>query len=108
MTEDIVTAALAKISEGSGARLIDLIRRHLSQHQEPSQELEVLTLAEHGTISADDKRKLEALLLKHASQDPTFREHLHRLAMSVGVNNSVTSSTVHKLIQAQNVGSVSM
>ncbi|UUU30015.1 hypothetical protein JIX56_08995 [Streptomyces sp. CA-210063] len=108
MTEAIVTAALAKISEGSGAALIDLIRRHLDGNQEPSQEPEVLARAERGALSADDRRELHALLSTHASQNPTFRDHLHRLSMSAGVNNSVTSSNVQKLIQAQNVGNVSM
>lgn len=108
MTEAIVTAALAKISEGSGAALIDLIRRHLSRNQEPSQALEVLTRAERGALSVDDRRELEALLFKHASQDPTFQDHMHRLSMSAGAHNSVTSSNVQKLIQAQNVGNVSM
>ncbi|MGW0820371.1 hypothetical protein [Streptomyces sp. NPDC002845] len=108
MTEAIVTAALARISEGSGAALIDLIRRYLSKDQEPSQELEVLTRAERGALSADDRRELQALLFTYASQDPTFQDHLHRLSMSAGANNSVTSSNVQKLIQAQNIGNVSM
>ncbi|MFD8813725.1 hypothetical protein ACFV23_20070 [Streptomyces sp. NPDC059627] len=108
MTEAIVTAVIARISEGSGAALIDLIRRHLSRNQEPSRELEILTRAEGGALSTDDRRELQALLFTHASQDPTFRDHLHRLSMSAGVNNSVTSSNVQKLIQAQNIGNISM
>ncbi|MFG3657091.1 hypothetical protein [Streptomyces sp. NPDC047706] len=108
MTEAIVTAALARISEGSGAAIIDLIRRHLSGIQTPPQEPEFLNRAERGTLSADDRRELQALLFTHASQDPTFRDHLHRFSMSAGANNSVTSSNVQKLIQAQNIGNVSM
>ncbi|MFF3884283.1 hypothetical protein [Streptomyces sp. NPDC001914] len=108
MTEAIVTAALAKISEGSGAAIVDLIRRHLSRNQDPSHEPDVLTRAEHGTLSADDRRELQALLFTHANTDPEFREHLHRFSMSAGANNSVTSSNVQKLIQAQNIGNISM
>ncbi|MGW3631423.1 hypothetical protein ACWD7F_14830 [Streptomyces sp. NPDC005122] len=108
MIETLVTAALAKIAEGSGAALIDLVRRYTSRGQESSQELEVLSRAEGGNISPDDRRALQELLLRYAHQDPAFRDQLQRISTSVGANNSVTSSEVQKLVQAQNVGDITM
>lgn len=109
MIEAIVSAALAKIAEGSGTALVDLIRRKFARSQEPSQELAVLTRAEAGALSADDERELRALLVRYARQDPDFRDRLESLSTSVAANsNSVTKSNVQKLIQAQNVGDVTM
>ncbi|MCW7943678.1 hypothetical protein AAW14_16880 [Streptomyces hygroscopicus] len=108
MIEAIVSAALAKIAEGSGAALVDLIRRKISRRQQPSQDLELLSRVEAGTHSEDDARELRTLLAGYADQDPDFRSRLQSLSTSVGAINSVTSSNVQKLIQAQNVGDVTM
>ncbi|MEW2317246.1 hypothetical protein [Streptomyces bauhiniae] len=108
MIEDIVTAALARMAEGSGAALIDLVRGYFSRNQESSQEMELLDRAEAGGLSPRDEQELRELLLRYADQDPAFRDQLQRGTTSVGASNSVSSSVVQKLIQAQNVGDVTM
>ena len=108
MIEAIVSAALAKIAEGSGAALVDLIRRQLFKRKASPEVLEILARVEAGDVSEDDKRKLQALLAMYAYQDPEFRSKLQHVSTSVGATNSVTSSNVQKLVQAQNVGDVTM
>jgi hypothetical protein len=108
MIEAIASAALAKIVEGSGAGVVDLVRRYFSKNEEPSQELEILGRAEAGTLSEDDKAALHALLVEYTSRYPEFRSRLQSLSTSVGASNSVTSSNVQKLVQAQNAGDITM
>jgi hypothetical protein len=108
MIETIVSDALAKIAEGSGAALVDLISRRLFKRHESSQASEALARVEAGNASEDDRRELQALLVKYADEDPAFLSQLQRFTMSVDATNSVAFSNVQKLIQAQQVGDVTM
>lgn len=108
MIEAIVAAALAKIAEGTGGALVDLIRRQLGKRKASAKSLEILSRVAAGDVSEADKREFQALLVMFASQDRDFLSRLQDASTSVGAINSVTSSDVQKLIQAQNVGDVTM
>ena len=108
MIEAIVSAALAKIAEGSGGAVVDLIRRYLFKKHESPKALDVLARVEAGDASEDDKRELQALLVRYANKDSEFLGQLQSVSASVGAVNTVTSSNVRKLVQAQHVGDVTM
>lgn len=108
MIEAIVAAALAKIAEGTGGALVDLIRKQLGRRKASAKSLEILSRVAAGDVSEADKRELQALLVMYASQDPDFLGKLRNDSPSAGAINSVTSSDVQKLVQAQNVGDVTM
>ncbi|MEU8158190.1 hypothetical protein AB0B94_31430 [Micromonospora sp. NPDC048986] len=108
MIEAIVAAALVKIAEGSGAALVDLIRRRFVRSDEPAGMLESLDRVAQGDVSADDMARLRALLTRCAAEDPEFLRELRQGATSIGGTNVVASSNVGKLVQAQRVGDITM
>jgi hypothetical protein len=108
MIEAIVSAALAKIAEGSGATLVDLIRRRLFKSHDSPKALEALNRLEIGDASATDERELKAVIVNYADKDPAFLGELQGALTHIGAINSVVSSNVQKLVQAQNVGDVTM
>lgn len=108
MIEAIVAAALVKIAEGSGAALVDMIRRRFVRSDEPVGMLESLDRVAQGDASADDMAQLRALLARFAAEDPEFLRELRQGPMSIGSTNVVASSNVGKLVQAQRVGDITM
>jgi len=107
MIEAIIAAALAKIAEGSGAALVEAIRRRF-QDREPTEVLESLDRVSEGQPSDEDTERLRAALSRYAAEDPELFSRLQELSTPSGATNVVTSSNVGKLIQAQNVGDVTM
>ncbi|RAO47049.1 hypothetical protein GAR06_02564 [Micromonospora saelicesensis] len=108
MIEAIVAAALVKIAEGSGAALVDMIRRRFVRTDEPAGMLESLDRVAQGDASADDTAQLRALLARYAAEDPEFLRELRQGSTSIGSTNVVASSNVGKLVQAQRVGDITM
>ncbi|MBM0276973.1 hypothetical protein [Micromonospora tarensis] len=108
MIEAIVSGVLVKIAEGSGAALVDLIRRRFVRRDEPGAALESLDRAARGDASADDLATLRALLRDCAAEDPEFLRELRHQSTSIGTTNVVASSNVGKLVQAQRVGDITM
>ncbi|MET8261055.1 hypothetical protein ACFYPG_20565 [Micromonospora sp. NPDC005553] len=108
MIEAIVAGALVKIAEGSGAALVDMIRRRFVRGDEPAGMLESLDRVTRGDASADDMAQLRALLARLAAEDPEFLRELRQGATPAGSTNVVASSNVGKLVQAQRVGDITM
>lgn len=108
MIEAIVSGVLVKIAEGSGAALVDLIRRRFVHRDESGEMLESLDRVAQGDASADNTARLRALLLRYAAEDPEFLRELRQGATSIGSTNVVASSNVGKLVQAQRVGDITM
>ncbi|MFI6780597.1 hypothetical protein [Micromonospora sp. NPDC050276] len=108
MIEAIVSGVLVKIAEGSGAALIDMIRRRFVRSDEPRDLLDSLDRFAQGNASADDTTKLRELLLSYAAEDPEFLQELRQGSTSIGTTNVVASSNVGKLVQAQRVGDITM
>ncbi|MET7708528.1 hypothetical protein [Micromonospora sp. NPDC005413] len=108
MIEAIVSGVLVKIAEGSGAALVDLIRRRFVHKDESGEMLESLDRVAQGDASADNTARLGALLLRYAAEDPEFLRELRQGSTSIGSTNVVASSNVGKLVQAQRVGDITM
>ncbi|MDG4809271.1 hypothetical protein O7634_21185 [Micromonospora sp. WMMD1120] len=109
MIEAIVSGVLVKIAEGSGAALVDLIRRRFLRQAEPGTAIESLDRAARGDASPDDLTILSALLRRCLAEDPEFlRELRQQIPSTGGATNVVATSTVGKLVQAQRVGDITM
>jgi hypothetical protein len=107
MIEAIIAAALVKIAEGSGTALVEAIRRKF-QDREPEEVLDSLDRVAQGQPSEEDTERLRAALSRYAAEDPELFRQLEELSTPSGATNVVHSSNVGKLIQAQNVGDVTM
>ncbi|TYC04782.1 hypothetical protein FXF53_06600 [Micromonospora sp. WP24] len=108
MIEAIVAAALVKIAEGSGAALVEAIRQRFTKKDEPEEVVRALDRTAQGTPSEEETVRLGAVLTRYAAEDPEFLRALRHVAAPAGATNTVNSSNVGKLIQAQNVGDVTM
>ncbi|MEU5550808.1 MULTISPECIES: hypothetical protein [unclassified Micromonospora] len=108
MIEAIVSAALLKIAEGSGGAIVDAIRQRFLRRNEPEEVVGALDRTAHRVPSDEDTARLVEVLSAYAAEDPRLLEALRQVSVSTGAVNSVTSSTVGKLVQAQNVGDVTM
>jgi hypothetical protein len=108
MIEAIISTALVKIAEGSGSALVEAIRQRFIKKHEPSESMESLDRTAQGSPSKEDESRLHELLAKYAAEDPEFLRELKHASTSIGPTNVVASSNVGKLIQAQEVGDVTM
>ncbi|TDC29570.1 hypothetical protein E1211_25785 [Micromonospora sp. 15K316] len=108
MIEAIVSAALLKIAEGSGAALVEAIRQRFTTRDEPDDVVRALDRTAEGAASAEDTARLGEVLARYAAEDPELLRALRHASAPAGATNTVHSSDVGKLIQAQHVGDVTM
>ncbi|MCT2276009.1 hypothetical protein ACIODS_20855 [Micromonospora chalcea] len=108
MIEAIISAALVKIAEGSGGALVEAIRQRFARSPEPTEAIGTLDRVAGGDRSPADVDRLRMLLVQYAAEDPAFLGRLTQETRPTGATNVVASSDVGKLIQANQVGDVSM